>query len=258
MATKTVIVTGASQGIGRAAAIKLVHQFSSLVLVARNEAALKETEKIIHQSSKSSETFVISLDLKEPDAAKHVVNATLDKFGRIDAVVNIAGAVPQFDPFVMTDSQWDDGFALKLHAARRLTVQSWEHLKKVKGSVIFMSGNSAMTPKFGFAAVASVNAAITALSKAFADQGIQDNIQVNTILPGPVLTNRRHNYLKRWAEIHGTTEEEALESFPKKAGISRFGKPEEIAALIAFILTPDAQWMTGSALVMDGGEIKSV
>jgi 3-oxoacyl-[acyl-carrier protein] reductase len=258
MATRTVIITGASQGIGQATAVRLANQFSSLVLVARNEVALKETEEMIHKCAKSVETLVIAADLKEPSISERIVKTTIDKFGCIDAVVNIAGAVPQLDPFVMTDSQWDDGLALKLHAARRLTIKAWDHLKEAKGSVIFMSGNSALTPKFGFAAVATINAAIVAMSKAFADQGLQDGIQVNSVLPGPVLTNRRRNYLKRWAEINGTTEEEAMESFPKKVGISRFGKPEEIAGLIAFVLSPEGQWMTGSALLMDGGEIKSI
>jgi len=104
-----------------------------------------------------------------------------------------------------------------------------------------------MTPKVGFAAVATVNAAIVAFSKAMADQGIQDGIQVNTVLPGPVLTDRRYSYLKRWAE-----------SFPSKAGISRFGKPEEIAGLIGFLLSPDGQWLRGSAIVMDGGASPSI
>src|ERR1700742_4425349 len=99
MATRTAIVTGASQGIGRAVALKLTHQFSSLVLVARNETALRETEQLVHESSKAVQTLVIVIDLKEKDAALHVVNATIDKFSRIDALVNVAGAVPQLDPF---------------------------------------------------------------------------------------------------------------------------------------------------------------
>jgi 3-oxoacyl-[acyl-carrier protein] reductase len=115
-----------------------------------------------------------------------------------------------------------------------------------------------MTTKIGFAAVATVNAAIVAFSKAMAHQAIQDGIQVNTVLPGAVLTDRRYSHLKRWAELHSTTPEQALELFPSKAGISRFGKAEEIASLIGFLLSADAQWMTGSAILMDGGEIKSI
>jgi 3-oxoacyl-[acyl-carrier protein] reductase len=258
MTTKTAIVTGASQGIGRATAIKLAETFSALALVARNEKELQQTAAIISKSAPAIKILILAVDLSRPDAGDHVVAKTLQTFGQINAVVNIAGAVAQLDPFTMTDSQWDEGFGLKLHAARRLTVRAWESLKATRGSVIFMSGNSAITPKIGFAAVATVNAAIVAFAKAMAEQGIQDGIQVNTVLPGPVLTDRRYSFLKRWAELHGTTAEEALESFPAKAGIDRFGKPEEIAGLIAFLLSPEAQWLTGSAIVMDGGEIKSI
>lgn len=256
--SRTAIVTGASQGIGRATAIRLSRDFTRLVLVSRNKKELHQTAEMISKSGTSGETLVLAVDLLQLDAADYIVSKTLDKFGDIHALLNIAGAVPQLDPFTMTDSQWDDGFGLKLHGARRLTIRAWESLKKTQGSVVFMSGNSAMTPKIGFAAVATVNAAILAFSKAMADQGIQDGIQVNTVLPGPVLTDRRYSYLKRWAELHSTTAEQTLELFPSKVGITRFGKAEEIASLIGFLLSSDAQWMTGSAIVMDGGEIKSI
>jgi len=198
------------------------------------------------------------MDLREPAAAKTVVSRTLEKFGRIDAVVNIAGAVPQIDVLEMTDEQWDDGFALKLHGARRLAIQAWDALKASNGSVIFTSGNSAEVPKSGFAAVATVNAAIVAMAKAFADRGITDGIQVNSVLPGPVMTGRRRSYMEKYAPAHGMTLEEALVKFPEQAGITRYGQPEDIAEFMAFVLSPSGRWLIGSTLRMDGGEVKSV
>jgi 3-oxoacyl-[acyl-carrier protein] reductase len=123
-----------------------------------------------------------------PESADKVINETKAKFGRIDALVNIAGAVPQIHLFEMTDEQWNDGAEMKLHGARRLAIKAWPLLKESKGSVVFISGNSAEDPKPGFAAVATINAAICALAKAFAEQGILDGIQVNSILPGPVMS----------------------------------------------------------------------
>ena len=76
---------------------------------------------------------MLPLDLSEPAAAEKIVKDTLGRFGRIDAVVNIAGAVPQIDLFEMTDAQWDDGMALKFHGARRLTIKAWDALKTAKG-----------------------------------------------------------------------------------------------------------------------------
>jgi 3-oxoacyl-[acyl-carrier protein] reductase len=139
----------------------------------------------------------------------------------------------------MTDQQWHDGAELKLRGARRLTIKAWEALKKSRGSVILMSRNSALFPKAGYAAVGTINAAIVVLAKAFADKGIVDGIlQVNGVLPGPVMTGRRQSYLEKWAPAHGVTVEEALVKFPKEVGIERYGRPEEIAELMAFPVSP--------------------
>ena len=256
MNDRVVIVTGASQGIGRATAIRLAQDFGAVVLVARSEEKLRETEREVVAAG--ARALVVPADLSEAPAASEVVRQAVAAFGRIDALVNIAGAVPQVDVLEMTDAQWDGGFALKLHGARRLTVQAWPALKASRGSVVFTSGNSALFPKAGYAAVGTVNAAIVALAKAFADKGLPDGIQVNSVLPGPVMTGRRRSYLEHWAPAHGMSVEEATLKFPKEAGIERYGEPEEIAALMAFLVSPQAKWMTGSAVRMDGGEVKSV
>ncbi|MBB3443451.1 SDR family oxidoreductase [Rhizobium sp. BK379] len=256
MSDRVAIITGASQGIGQATAIRLAKDFSALVLVARNKANLAETAKAVEAAG--AKTLVIDADLAEPAAAQAIVDKALAAFGRIDALLNIAGAVPQIDVFEMTDRQWDDGMALKLHGARRLTIAAWPALKETKGSVVLMSGNSAVFPKAAYAAVGTINAAISALAKAFSDPGIEDGVQVNSVLPGPVMTGRRRSYLEHWAPLHNMTAEEATARFPKEAGIARYGEPEEIAELMAFLVSPAAHWMTGTTLRMDGGEVKSV
>ena len=256
MSDSVAIITGASQGIGQATAVRLARDFSALVLVARNKANLEETAKAVEVAS--ARTLIIDADLAEPVVAQAVVDQALAAFGRIDALLNIAGAVPQIDLFDMTDRQWNDGMALKLHGARRLTIAAWPALKDAKGSVVLMSGNSAVFPKAPYAAVGTINAAIIALAKAFSDRGIIDGVQVNSVLPGPVMTGRRRSYLEHWAPLHDMTVEEATARFPQEAGIARYGEPEEIAELMAFLVSPAARWMTGSTLRMDGGEVKSV
>jgi 3-oxoacyl-[acyl-carrier protein] reductase len=256
MTNSVVVITGASQGIGRSTAVRLARDFKSVVLVARNRAKLEETAVAV--AAAQATPLIVDLDLSERSSAKTVVERALSTFGRIDALTNIAGAVPQIDLFEMTDEQWDSGLALKLHGARRLTIEAWPALKDAKGSVVFMSGNSALFPKAPYAAVGTINAAIVALAKAFSDRGIVDGVQVNSVLPGPVMTGRRRSYLEHWASIHGMTVAEATEKFPHEAGIARYGEPEEIAELMAFLVSPGARWMTGSTLRMDGGEVKSI
>jgi 3-oxoacyl-[acyl-carrier protein] reductase len=255
--TKSVaIITGASQGIGRATAIRLARDFSAMVLAARDQDNLEKTATEVR--SLGAEATAFALDLRQPQSAKSIIEGTLERFGRIDALLNIAGAVPQIDLFQMTDAQWDDGMALKFHGARHLTIGAWDALKASNGSVVFMSGSAAFSPKPGYAAVAAINAAINALAKAFAEQGIKDGVQVNSVSPGAVLTGRRRAFFESWAPAHNLTVEEAIKQFPEQAGITRLGKPEEVADLMAYLVSPAAKWMTGSSVRMDGGEIKSI
>jgi 3-oxoacyl-[acyl-carrier protein] reductase len=117
MTVKSVaIVTGASQGIGRATALRLARDFSAVVLVARDKGNLERTAADVQRNG--AESTVCALDLRQPESAETIITRTLERFGRIEALLNIAGAVPQIDLFEMTDAQWDDGMALKLHGAR--------------------------------------------------------------------------------------------------------------------------------------------
>jgi len=250
------VVTGASSGIGRATALRLAQDFSAVVLVARDRSALEDVATAVQ--FEGSDALVHALDLREPRSAQMVVEGALARYGRIDALLNIAGAVPQTHLFEMTDAQWDDGMALKLHGARRLTMRAWDALKAARGSVVLMSGSAALAPTPANAAVAAINAAITALAKAFAERGITDGVQVNSVLPGTVLTDRRRMFFEAWAPAHDMTVEEATKAFPARVGIERFGTPEEIADLMAYLVSPDARWMTGSSVRMDGGEVKTL
>ncbi|MGH8233675.1 MAG: SDR family NAD(P)-dependent oxidoreductase [Rhodanobacteraceae bacterium] len=134
MAKSVAIVTGASQGIGRATALRLARDFSALALVARNRDHLEETAKSV--TAAGAQALVIDVELRHADAAQLVVDRSLAAFGRVDALLNIAGGVPQIDLFEMTDAQWEDGLALKLHGARRLTIAAWAALKATKGAVV--------------------------------------------------------------------------------------------------------------------------
>lgn len=250
------IVTGASSGIGRATALRLAREFKVIVLVAQRGEELESAAQAVRELG--AEAWPIAQDLSLADAAETVIGSTLARFGRIDALINVAGAVPGLDVFEMSDAQWDSGFALKFHGARRLTVRAWEALRAQGGSVVFISGNSAENPKAAQAAVAAINAAIEALAKAFAERGVADGVQVNSVSPGAIMTGRRLAMLEKTAAARGITLDEMKTLFLKGSGIARFGEAEEIAELISFVTSPGARWMTGTVLRMDGGEIKSV
>lgn len=256
MSKSVAIVTGASSGIGKATALRLARDFSGVVLAARGTAALEEVAGQVKASG--AEPLVIDLDLMAPDAAETVVSRTLTRFGRIDALLNIAGAVPGIDLFQMTDEQWNTGIELKLHGARRLTLRAWDALKAANGAVVLIAGNAAEIPAASSAAVGVINAAIVALAKAFADRGLKDGVQVNSVSPGPVMTGRRASMIEKWASAHQVGVDAAKQTLLTQAGIGRYGEPQDIAELMAFLVSPAARWITGTQLRIDGGEVKSI
>lgn len=256
MSRSVALVTGASSGIGRATAVRLARDFGAVVLTAQRGPELEAAADSVRAAG--AEAWAIAQDLSEPDAAGALVDAALARFGRLDALVNVAGAVPGLDVFSMSDAQWDAGLALKFHGARRLTLRAWPALQAARGAVVFISGNAAQNPKAAQAAVAAINAAVEALAKAFAERGLTDGVQVNSVSPGAIMTGRRLALLEKAAAARGVSLDDMKALFLKNAGIARFGEAAEIAELVAFVVSPAARWMTGTVLRMDGGEITSV
>lgn len=255
-ADRVVLVTGASSGIGRATAIRLADDFAAVALIARREDKLRDVADLIE--ARGSQPIVLPLDLKAPDAAEEAVARTIAGHGRVDGLAAIAGAVSQADLFALNDADWDDALALKVHGMRRLVLAVWPHLVATQGAVVITSGATAAAPTAPLGAVSSINAFIAALAKAFADRGTTDGVRVNTILPGPVLTERRRRMLTRFADARGLDLDEATDVFAREARILRYGTPEEVAEGYAWLLSPQARWVHGTALRVDGGEAKTV
>lgn len=241
---KVAVVTGASRGIGRAIALRLARDAATVVVTARDHAALDSVAK--HCGNAAS----IAADLRSPNSAQNIVDFALATYGRIDIVVNNAGATKRGDFLTLTDDEWADGFALKFFGAMRLTRCAWPHLKAQSGSVVFIAGNGGRTPGREFAIGGSVNAALLSLTKALADQGIIDGIQVNAINPGAIRTDRFAARLTRT----GQTEEQ----FVKASGITRVGESEEVAELVAYLVSPAARFIHGALIDIDGGQTKTL
>src|SRR5581483_4836549 len=146
---KTAIVTGASRGIGRATAVRLAKDGAQTVLCARDQNLLQSgVEEICKAGGEASS---IALDLRKPEAPAKLADFTLKTFGKIDIVVNNAGATKRGEFEELTDDDWADGFALKFFGAVRLTRAAWPHLKASSGSVVNISGAGGRTPGAEFA-----------------------------------------------------------------------------------------------------------
>ncbi|HYV61048.1 MAG TPA: SDR family oxidoreductase, partial [Bryobacteraceae bacterium] len=200
----------------------------------------------------------IALDLRAPGAGRGIVEFAIARFGRIDIVVNNAGATKRGDFLDLTDDDFADGFALKYFGSVRLTRAVWPHLKAAAGSVIFISGVGGRTPGAQFTIGGSVNAALLSLTKALADLGLRDGVQVNAVNPGTIRTARYTGRLNALAKERGLDPESAEREYVKNAAIARIGEPEDIAALVAFMAGPDGKMLHGALIDIDAGATKTI
>jgi len=254
---KVAIITGASRGIGRAIALRLAQDGATVVLAARTQATLdKVASEII---SKGGKAKAVAGDLRDPGAPAALVKAALAAHGAIDIVVNNAGATKRGNFFALTDADWTDGFALKFFGAMRLTREAWPHLKVRRGSLLNIIGSGGRTPGAEFTIGGSVNGACLSFTKAVAEIGIQDGVQVNAINPGRVKTDRlQQMLLEEAAEHHGGDMNAAVQAIVSKARIVRLGEPEDIARLAAFLVSPHSRYMQGSLIDLDGGTTRTI
>lgn len=253
---KAAIVTGSSKGIGRAIAVRLARDGASVALAARDQKALDDAVAEIRAAG--GKAAAISLDLRQPENPAALVKFAVKGFGRLDIVVNNAGATKRGDFLELTDEDWYDGFALKFFGHVRLTRAAWPHLKAASGSVVNISGVGGRTPGAEFTIGGSVNAAMITFTKAMADLGIRDGVQVNAINPGLIRTARLQTRLEeimRAQAIGLADAERQIVAASKTAGI---GEPQDIAALVAFIAGPEGRLLQGSIIDMDSGSTKTV
>ena len=253
---RVAVVTGASRGIGRAIARRLARDGVTIILTARDQRAL---ESVSHEIQKAGgQAFAIALDLRDPAAPDRLVDFAMRSASRIDILVNNAGATRRGDFLALTDDDWSDGFALKFFGAVRLTRSAWRHLKTQLGSVVFISGVGGRTPGREFTIGGSVNSALLSFTKALADLGIDDGVQVNAINPGAVRTDRLRIRLTRIAEQQKVDLAEAERRFVNESGIARVGEPEDIAELVAYLAGPHGRFLQGSLIDIDGGQTKTI
>ena len=253
---KIAIVTGASRGIGRAIALRLAQDGATLVLAARTEGDLAKVASEIKSTGRLA--TIVAGDLRDPGVPGALVKAALDAHGAIDIVVNNAGATKRGDFFELTDADWADGFALKLLGAVRLTRAAWPHLKARRGSVLNIIGAGGRTPGAEFTIGGSVNGACLSFTKAVADIGIRDGVQVNAINPGRIKTDRFQQTLAAEAVQHGGDVNAALQAIVRKSNVVRLGEPEDVANLAAFMVSPQSRYMQGALIDLDGGQTKTI
>jgi len=251
---KVALVTGASRGIGRGIALELAAVGCDLLLTARDRDALEATAQSARSLGRRAE--IHGADLRGDGEPARLASLAKDRFGRLDILVNNAGANRRGDFSALTDADWAAGFDLKFFAQVRLCRAAWPLLKKSSGSIVAIAGIGGRAPVADYMIGSSVIGAQLAFMKALADLGKRDGVQVNSINPGSVDTDRFRHRLGIIMARTGLNEAAATEHHRRELNITRFGQPEDIAGLVAFIVSPRGRWLQGAAIDMDGGQVE--
>jgi NAD(P)-dependent dehydrogenase (short-subunit alcohol dehydrogenase family) len=243
---KVAIVTGAGRGIGRAIARLFAAEGAAVVVAARSEGEGEETVLLIREAG--GEARFIATDVGRDGAVRDLVAETVRAYGRLDALVNNAGIGGPGKPLAETDeAEWDRVIDINLKGCYLGMRYAIPHLRATRGAIVNLSSVLAEQTLPGCTAYTASKAAIIGLTKATALEVGRDGIRVNCILPGSTDTPMMWD---------GLTDEERVEIEPLVAGaapLGTVGRPEEIARVALFLVSDAASFMTGAAVLVDGG-----
>jgi NAD(P)-dependent dehydrogenase (short-subunit alcohol dehydrogenase family) len=243
---KTVIVTGASSGIGRASALAFALDGASVVLVGRHESVLAEVAGSVRSAGGQAATCPV--DLTGDDAPKKIVDAAIGAFGNIDVLVNAAGIIASGALEATTDEVWDMMMAVNLRAPFRLMRAAAPHLTARKGAIVNVSSVNGLRSFPGVLAYCVSKAGVDHLTRCAAIEMAPLGVRVNAVNPGVTVTN-----LHRRSGMAEPQYAAFLERSKETHPLGRPGQPDEIAALILFLASERAGWMTGETIPIDGG-----
>lgn len=250
---RVAVITGASRGIGRSIAEVLSREGVSLVIVARSENLLSEVA-----ASLRGPVRILPADLRDSHVPALAIQIAVEAFGRLDLLVNNAGDTRRGDFLELTDDDWDLGFSLKLRSAIRCSRSAWPHLTATRGSIVNVIGIGGRTGSAEFTIGGAVNAALQNLTKALADRGVHDGVRVNAVNPSSIATDRLVNRIKRISAERGIEEATASSEFAQKLRVARFGEPDEVARVVAFLASDAAGYCNGSIVDVDGGQTRTL
>ncbi len=255
---KVAVVLAASKGLGRATAEALSAEGVKVIIASRNQPELEKTAQEISLKT-GNQVIAIPVDVTVAAQVENFVVKAASHFGRIDILVNNAGG-PPFGPVESFDeAAWQSAFELNLLSTVRLTRLVLPHLKKTgSGRIINIVSMSVKSVLESSVLSTGIRMGVVGFSKLLADEVGPDQITVNNVCPGLILTDRiRSSGIKKELAA-GLTEEQALAEKAKNIPLKRIGKPEELASLITFLASEKASYITGTTIQVDGGVTRSI
>lgn len=250
---KVAIVTGASQGLGFAAADYLRREGAKVVICARSEEKLKALA-----AEHKADFHPIVADLSEAGSGDDVTKKALEHFGRIDILINNVGTSQNGTFLDVEDRHWEECFELKFMAAVRMSRSCWPELSKNNASIVNVLGISGLVAFPAGAVGGSINAAMVNLTKTLSQVGIKDGVRVNGVSPGLIEAESSLSRVQMRADKENISLEEAKKRVAAHLGVDRLGTGDEFASLVAYLCSPVAAYCQGGIFEIDGGQNKAL
>jgi meso-butanediol dehydrogenase/(S,S)-butanediol dehydrogenase/diacetyl reductase len=237
---KVAIVTGAASGIGDATARRLVAEGAKVALVDREEALLEEVAK----SLPANQVMIETADVSDSRAVDGMVAAVVDRFGRLDVIVNNAGVHDGGDPASITDEKWRKVMSTDIDGVFYGCRAALPHLEKTNGSIVNTASVSGTGGDWGMSPYNAAKGAVVNLTRALALDLGKKGIRVNAVCPSLTRTAMTEDMMD---------DNKLLAKFAERIPLGRVCEPQEVAAVIAFLASDDASFMTGANVAVDGG-----
>jgi 3-oxoacyl-[acyl-carrier protein] reductase len=255
---KVAIVGGGSKGLGRACAEVLAEEGARLTICSRSKPELEKAAQEIRDSTKA-DVLAFAGDLDKHDTIKALIAATVERFGRLDIMVNNSGGPPLARSHNATEEQWAVALDRSLLFFARMSREALPHLKKSgAGRIINVLASTVYQPIPNLALSGVTRMGVVAFAKSLADEVGKDGILVNNVCPGSLLSERMLSNVTARAKEEGMSVDEALARRAAETSLGRVGDPKEMAYLVAFLASSRSSYITGTTMRVDGGLVRSV
>jgi NAD(P)-dependent dehydrogenase (short-subunit alcohol dehydrogenase family) len=258
LAGKKAIVTGGSKGIGRETTRILAEEGCDVAITARDKGRLEEVAKEIANATGRS-ILPLAGDMSIQEDVERSMDAAIKEFGAIDILVTCAGSSPGGLMEELTEEQWMSSLGLKFMGYVRTCSVILPHMReRGTGSVVLVVGNDGLKSSYWELTAGVANAADINFANAVAEQYGRHGVRVNTVNPGPVNTDRWDGLEKRFASDRGIDQSEARRIVLGTLPLGRICEPEEVASVVAFLASPQASYVNGTHMLIDGGQVKGL
>lgn len=255
---KVAVVAAASQGLGFAVANELAAEGARVAICSRDAQRIDAATKQIAERT-GAQVLGIVADVTKPADVDRFVQAAVERWGTVHIAVANAGGPPAKEFDAISLEEWHKSVELNLMSAVHLSRAALPHMRKQKwGRLLFITSVSVKQPIEGLLLSNSIRSAVAGLAKSLANECARDNVLVNSVMPGYTRTERLQELAATLSAQRGVSREEVERGWISMTPLGRLGEPRELAALVAFLASERASFITGTSTAVDGGRVKNL